>query len=216
MKVEAVNKMNKIFSLYNHKWDYTATGCTGCFIGGYWNLTTNSAQGFQGLLKQWWEYYVPPGNSKVLLVSENNETKKEFNKLYSNWIIDTLELYNIEEQPCDIVADICNKGFSIKNKYDTIICSSLLEHTYNPFEAMYNMCSVLNKNGYIFIHTAAQAYGYHQWPRDYMRFMIDWWYDLPNYINNIKLIEVYQIDNPGFVFVVYQKYKNETKKFNIG
>lgn len=79
-----------------------------------------------------------------------------------------------------------------------------MEHIYNPFKAIENLASLLKPNGILVSHTHPPAFEYHSYPRDYFRFMLDWWYDLPNYIKNIELIELYQ-HGDRHVFTCYKK-----------
>lgn len=199
---------NKNFSENNLKWDFILNG----YVGGTFKAS-NLSNGFHGILKQWWEYYSKNDVNKVLLVSENNKVKKELGDLYNNWDITTLDLYyELTDSEPDIIADICSynliKEHNLENKYDLIINQAILEHVYNPFESMMNMSKSLKIGGHLITHTHAQNMTYHSYPSDYIRFMIDWWYDLPKYIENIKLIEFYQDDKDINVFSCYEKYKN--------
>lgn len=195
--------MSEIFSLNNKKWDYSCKE-DGCSIGGKLKMD-NLSGGFHGILEQWWSYYsLKFEYPKVLLISESNKIKKAFNSLYKNWVITTLDLYvELGDDTSDIVADICSDR--LVDNYDIIINQATLEHLYNPFGAMRNMCDSLNNGGYLISHTHAQNMVYHSFPRDYMRFMVDWWYDLPLYIKNIKLAELYEDDPLVNVVTCYEK-----------
>jgi len=191
-----------VFSLNNINWDYTKYEYWWI---GHKFVVNNLSGGFHGLLKQWWDFYSSEfQNPKVLLISENNDVKRVFNDLYKNWDIHTLDLYtNLQSGTSDILSDICSD--KLTNKYDIIINQATLEHLYNPFGAVENMCNSLNKGGYLITHTHAQVFGYHSAPRDYIRFMIDWWYDLPQYIKDIELVELYEDDRIIHVFTCYKK-----------
>lgn len=65
----------------------------------------------------------------------------------------------------DIVADISNNNFSIKEKYDLVICTSLLEHVSNISTTASNISSCISKNGYLII-TVPYTYPYHPDPID--------------------------------------------------
>ncbi len=45
----------------------------------------------------------------VLLISENNTVKRDFNKVYPKWNIDTIDLYHeiSKDNNCDILGDVC-------------------------------------------------------------------------------------------------------------
>ena len=198
---------DKIFSLSGIQWDFSKY--ENFWIGGKLSAS-NTSTGFHGILKQWWDCYSPSGVNDVLLVSENENVKKELNILYKNWNILTVDLYTeIRSTTPDIVGDVCKRDLSLKLTYDfdIIVNQSTLEHVYDPFTAMKNLCGWLKPGGVIVTHTCAQYYEYHAFPRDYIRFMIDWWYDLPEKIENIKLIELYEDDECHHVFSCYQKNK---------
>lgn len=155
-------------------------------------------------MQQWWEYYNSGVN--VLLISENNKVKEDFQKIYPNWKIVTIDNYPeiSKVNDVDIIGDICNNNNPINDKYDLIINQATLEHVYNPFQAMNNLVKSLNTGGILLTHTHPPNQEYHQYPRDYFRFMIDWWIDLPKYISNIELLELYMHNNTH-VFTCYKK-----------
>jgi len=180
------SKNNKIWDETIYPGNYT--------IGGFFKCS-NLSGGYHGILKQYWEYY-NTGND-ILLISENNSVKKEFNQVYTNWNIKTIDNYpeisTIND--VDIIGDICNNINPIVDKYDLIINQATLEHVYNPFQAMINLTKSLKTNGILVTHTHPPNQEYHQYPRDYFRFMIDWWIDLPQYINDIELLEICMKNN---------------------
>ena len=202
------NRDAKRYSANNNKWNYKLSPDylgKDFWVGGLLSVS-NLSTGFHGLLKQWWEYYGSIGIKDVLLVGENNIVKNELSSLYKNWNISTLDLYTeLRDSKSDIIADICAYNLQLGKKYDLIINQAILEHVYNPFGAMKNMCEHLNKGGYLITHASAQNYPYHQFPRDYNRFMIDWWYDIPFNIKDIRLIELYEDYKSLQVFSCYEK-----------
>ena len=193
------SKSKKEWDLIIHPGNYT--------IGGLFEVS-NLSGGYHGILKQWWDYYNPGPN--VLLISENNKVKSDFQKVYPNWNIVTIDNYpeisNMND--VDIKGDICNQTNPIKGRFDLIINQATIEHVYNPFQAMKNLVNSLNDGGILLTHTHPPSQEYHQYPRDYFRFMIDWWVDLPKYIDNIELLELYMHNN-AHVFSCYQKRRLE-------
>ena len=165
---------------------------------------SNLSNGYHGILKEWWEYY-NKGND-VLLISENNVVKQQFQNVYPHWNITTMDYYPelINNSEVDIFQNICSDDFNVDKKFDLIINQATLEHVYDPFRAMKNLISILKPNGVIVTHTHPPACPYHSYPRDYFRFMVDWWYDLPKYIEKIELQELYMHDNIC-VFTCYTK-----------
>ena len=70
-----------------------------------------------------------------------------------------------EMKGVDIVADISNNNFSLKEKYDLVICTNLLEHVSNVSTTVSNISSCVNKNGYLII-TVPYIFPYHPDPID--------------------------------------------------
>ena len=79
--------------------------------------------------------------------------------------IKTAHLDMKEMNGVDIVADISNNNFSIQEKYDLVICTSLLEHVSNISTTVSNISSCVNKNGYLIINVP-YIYPYHPYPID--------------------------------------------------
>ncbi len=170
----------------------------GQYVGGTFPVS-NSSQGYHNLLRQWWEHYFTKG--KVLLISESEQVKREFKFFYPDWDIKTTDLQNTS---ADILGDISSKESPLHEKFDLIINQATLEHTYNPFQVMENLTNALNPGGILVTHTHPPMMGYHQFPRDYFRFMKDWWFDLPSLIKGIELVEFYMYKNME-VFSLYRK-----------
>ena len=93
------------------------------------------------------------------------QSMRQFSFKTNNKISDTLDINSFEGYP-NIQADLCEKNLSqsIGNKYDVIICLAVLEHCYNPFEAMKNINGMLNNNGVLFGYVPF-LYNYHA-PKD--------------------------------------------------
>lgn len=177
------------------------------WIGGKFSVS-NSSTGYHGIMKQWWEYYCPVPMPRVLLISESNTVKREFEAHYPNWKISTLDYYpelNPALEKPDVVGDLCAKVSPMEDAtYDLIINQATLEHLYNPYQAMANMFAALKPGGIIVSHTHPPGFEYHRYPSDYFRFMKDWWYDLPKYETEMELLELYMHDN-RHVFTCYKK-----------
>jgi hypothetical protein len=187
---------SEVYSKGNKNWNCEKPD--GGWVGGTFKVS-NTSGGYHGILKQWWDYYNKGG--KVLLISESNRVKEEFKRSYPNWEIYTTDFF---DRNTDFFVDICSKQNPFTQKFDMIINQATLEHVYNPFQAMENLIGALNINGILLTHTHAPLMEYHQYPRDYMRFMKDWWYDLPKYISDIELLEFVMSNNID-VFTLYRK-----------
>ena len=192
---------NEQYSKENIIWDISFNG----YVGGHFPIP-NLSGGYHGILKQWWDKYNT--GTSVLLVSENNNIKKEFEKVYPTFEFETIdffpELIHAEKKDCDIFADICKPDVLPINKYSLVINQATLEHVYNPFGAMHNIFKSLQINGVCVLHTHPLVMPYHSYPRDYIRFMKDWWYDLPKHIAGIELVEFLMVENLH-VFTCYKK-----------
>lgn len=195
------------FSKNNFSWD--VQNCES-WKGGHFKVS-NLSQGYHAILKQWWDKYNEGQNAKVLLISESPQVKQEFKNYYPKWQIDNLDFFpeltmNDKNSDYTYILDLCLDNPAINhNQYDIIINQANLEHMYNPFQAMKNLIKLLKPNGQLYTHTHPPGFGYHQFPRDYIRFMIDWWIDLPNFMDpKIELIELYMTDNEH-VFSMYSK-----------
>ena len=101
--------------------------------------------------------------------------RDKFNKINSN-SIQTLDVNDFGDYP-DIIFDICSEiDNCLLQKYDKIICLAILEHVYNPFQAVENLRKMLKPNGVIFGYVP-YLYHYHA-PKDlkfqdYFRFSKD-------------------------------------------
>ncbi|AGD92029.1 methyltransferase type 11 [Megavirus lba] len=177
------------------------------WVGGHMPVS-NLSKGYHGVMKQWWDHYMK--GTDVLLISENNNIKKEFQVLYPKYKFTTVDFYpeliHATSADCDIVADVCKRNVLPKNSYDLIINQATLEHLYNPFQAMENFFESLKVGGICVSHTHPPKMPYHSFPRDYFRFMKDWWYDLPKHFPNIELLELYMY-NDFHVFTCYRRIK---------
>jgi SAM-dependent methyltransferase len=194
---------NSLFSKNGNTFNYDLKNG---MIGGHF-VCSNLSCGYHGILQQYWEFYHNKNEKiDVLLVSENNKVKNDFLKIYPNWNIFTIDLhYDLTDDVPDIVGDLCSNENPIRNqKFDLIINQATLEHTYNPFKVMENLVNSLKNEGTIVSHTHPPGFQYHSYPRDYFRFMIDWWFDIPNYIENIELMELCMLES-RHVFSVYKR-----------
>ena len=101
--------------------------------------------------------------------------REKFSKIKSK-NVETLDVNEYDDYP-DIIFDLCETlDESLYQKYDKIICLAILEHVYNPFNAVDNLRKMLKEKGTIYGYVPYLNY-YHA-PndlkfQDYFRFSKD-------------------------------------------
>ena len=107
----------------------------------------------------------------VLLPGEYNRDKKFYSKLFgieqSNIITagvggDMDYEWNYEKSAPDM------------GSFDYIISQAMLEHLISPYKHVEDLCGMLNKGGYLILHTHPPGFPYHRYPIDCVRFFPDW------------------------------------------
>jgi SAM-dependent methyltransferase len=92
----------------------------------------------------------------------------------------------------DVVVDICNMNNVADGEYDGVICCSILEHVYNPFDAAKELYRILSKGGYLFVYVPF-IFPYHAPSdgafKDYWRFSKDGIKELFENHANLKIVE---------------------------
>jgi SAM-dependent methyltransferase len=60
-----------------------------------------------------------------------------------------------KESGADYIADLCenNSNLILSNSFDIVICTEVLEHTLNPFDAVSEIYRILKPNGKVFVST---------------------------------------------------------------
>ena len=138
----------------------------------------NTSGGFHEFLKDRWEGLAPDAED-VLLVGEGRAVKAHMQATYPEWRITTADLFLKGDDSADLAIDICSVGTLPVESFDLIINQANLEHVYDPFGAMRNLSQSLRVGGVHVLHTHLPGMDYHAFPRDYFRFMPDWFLDLP-------------------------------------
>lgn len=59
-------------------------------------------------------------------------------------------------------------------EYDLIISQAMFEHLIDPYKHFKDLARLLNREGYLIIHTHIPGYTYHRYPIDAVRFFPDW------------------------------------------
>ena len=118
--------------------------------------------------------------------------RDKFSKIRSKKIT-TIDVNDFGDYP-DIIYDICSDlDESLVAKFDKIICLAVLEHVYDPFQAVKNIKLMLKENGILYGYVPYLFY-YHA-PRnlkfqDYFRFSKD---ALSYLFKDFKSIEIFPI-----------------------
>jgi len=118
--------------------------------------------------------------------------REKFNLIKSRSIL-TLDINKYRDYP-NIICDLCEEiDSSLKNKFDRIICLSILEHVYNPFNAVKNLYKILKKKVIIFGYVPF-IYYYHAPEdlkfQDFFRFTKD---SLSYLFKDFKKLEIFPV-----------------------
>ena len=72
-------------------------------------------------------------------------------QFFKKCIIKTLDIN--PDSGADYIADICknNKRLILNNSFDFVLCTEVLEHTLNPFDAVNEIYRILKNKGLVFI-----------------------------------------------------------------
>ena len=82
-------------------------------------------------------------SKKVLDIGKSS---RNFYKLFKSDQIVTADINSFDDYP-DILCDICDAETLPTNRFDAIICNAVIEHVYNPSEAVKNMYNLLEDKG---------------------------------------------------------------------
>lgn len=81
-------------------------------------------------------------------VLDFGKSSREHYALFRKDQILTADINPYEDYP-DILCDICDANTLPREKFDGMICISILEHVYDPIRAVENMRDLLKDNGYV-------------------------------------------------------------------
>ena len=131
--------------------------------------------------------------------------------------VETLDVNDFGSYP-DIVCDICSDITGLENKYDKIICIAILEHVYNPFDAVKNLFKMLKPDGLIYGYVP-YLYHYHA-PKDlkfqdYFRFSKDALAYLFKDFNEVELFPVRGRVSTPFSLLFAGRWKKYIEKTGI-
>ncbi len=89
--------------------------------------------------------------AKCDLVLDIGQSTRNKIKLFEPQRIETTNV-NPESSTADIIDDICAPSRLQPDRYDGIICLSVLEHVYDPFAAIREIHQLLKPGGYLLLH----------------------------------------------------------------
>ncbi len=132
--------------------------------------------------------------------------------LFNRDHIETMEV-NRSEPLADIIDDICAPDRLQPDRYDGIVCLSVLEHVYDPFAAIEQIHRLLPNGGYLLLHLPF-LFRYHapadlqftdgyRFSRDGMAWML----------RDFSEVTLYSIRGPwSSIFNLHKSWKNGIEK----
>lgn len=110
---------------------------------------------------------------RILLDGDSNLIVSQFcNKLNmgNNFEVVTTGL----GQDKDFIWDFENEPPREIGKSDLIVSQAMIEHLLDPYKHIKDLSSILNKGGFLILHSVMPGYTYHRYPIDAIRFYPDW------------------------------------------
>lgn len=94
--------------------------------------------------------YSKPGTLLLDIAPQDHKGARPFFNIDVE--IETLDIN--PESSATFIADLCNCASVIgTNRYDYVVCTEVLEHTLQPFDAVRNIYSTLKPGGFAFVST---------------------------------------------------------------
>jgi SAM-dependent methyltransferase len=150
--------------------------------------------------------------SNCSMVLDVGQSTRERITLFQRQRIETMEV-NRGEPLADIIDDICAPSRLEADRYDGIVCLSVLEHVYDPFAAIEHIHRLLPQGGYLFLHLPF-LFRYHapanlqftdgyRFSRDGMAWML----------RDFSEVTLYSIRGPwSSIFNLHKSWKNSLEK----
>ncbi len=149
------------------------------------------------------------------LVLDIGLSSREKISIFDPGKIETTDI-NQGEPPVDIIDDICAPSRLQCERYDGVVCMSVLEHVYDPFAAIAEIYKLLKPGGILLLHLPF-LFRYHA-PRDLSfpdcyRFSRD---GLAWLLRDFSTVTLYSIRGPySSIFNLHKCWKNSFEK-NLG
>ena len=93
----------------------------------------------------------------------------------------------------DMVADAAT--LDLGRQFDVVLCCETLEHTRDPFAIIERLKAHLRPGGLLIVTTPGNGFGEHFFPRDYFRFMPNFYEDI--LFDGMEILEIAQIQGAG-------------------
>ncbi len=123
---------------------------------------------------------------------------------------------NLDQPPADIIDDICAPSRLQRNRYDGVVCLSVLEHVYDPFAAIREIHHLMQDGGYLLLHLPF-LFRYHA-PQD-LRFADCYRFSrdgLAWLLRDFSEVTLYPIRGPySSIFNLHKFWKKRVEK-NLG
>jgi SAM-dependent methyltransferase len=146
------------------------------------------------------------------MVLDVGQSTRERIDLFERDRIETMEI-NVGDPLADIIDDICAPNRLQPERYDGIVCLSVLEHVYDPFAAIQEIHRLLQPGGYLLLHLPF-LFRYHA-PAD-LRFTDGYRFSRDGMawmLRDFSEVTLYSIRGPwSSIFNLHKGWKNGIEK----
>lgn len=145
---------------------------------------------------------IEKGSKNILLDGDTKLVAKQFQKRFDllNSEILTVGIGDKFDYDWNFENDVPN-GLASK-KFDLIISQAMMEHLIDPYKHLKDLITLMDRNGYLIIHTEMPGYNYHRYPVDTVRFFPDWFEEITQRFS-LKIVRKFRRD----FHIIYCFYK---------
>ena len=109
---------------------------------------------------------------------------------------DAVEYLGVDQEAGPGVDLICNAhDLAIGRTFDVVLCCETLEHDTDPLTTIRQMKAHVAPGGLLVVTTPGNGFGEHFCPRDYFRFMANFYEDI--LFDGMTILEIAQIQGAG-------------------
>jgi hypothetical protein len=173
---------------------------------------------FAGALRRMWDSYGL--GSRCLLVSESRAVAAVMRERYPTTDFLSSNLHPELFGPGDGAApdfewDVLEPpAAALEGQFSSVISHALLEHVIDPVTTFKNMVAALWSGGFLYVMTVMPSFHLHRYPRDYVRFHLDWFEDIGGFVGQREAITV-QLESlwahEGVVCACWQKITEQKR-----